>query len=501
MDIMSTRQKKYHQGKVTIPKAAVPILRLFDEDHESPESGYAVPVGSIRWTAREESLCCSFLQTQMQTSPNDTRDQLLRATSVYLVTEGYFRNPKRIYVHLREKARHLGLYETTSLKHCDTCGTRCIKAGNCRKCNPIKCVSCGGNTPSWLKECSRCNDKAKRLRGRTSSGADQNRCIDCGVKFLPFPGESIRCASCLKRHEARLAAKAICSDCGRRGRVGKKRCEVCQKACVKRRAQNDGRARKKRRGTRLITNAVFCLDCGEQLPVPVHTKKRCSSCQYKFGIDNKRKRRAKKRAARGIPPPVCCDCEGPGRHNKPRCEPCQKKIEDESKAADFLEALGRPDAICCDCGEPGRVGKQRCASSAVKLRNDRRRERQKRKKAAQPTVDKPEPICCDCRGRAQIGINGRPKKRCAPCELEEKKARGRRFEERRHLPLSVLSSSHGRILSSSLIVADEIPFASSCVSADAYRGRPGLKAFSVSLGKDRTWTGPKSNKRCILLTL
>jgi hypothetical protein len=67
----------------------------------------------------------------------------------------------------------------------------------------------------------------------------------------------------------------------------------------------------------------------------------------------------------------------------------------------------------------------------VKLRNDRRRERQKRRKAAQLTVDKPEPICCDCRGRAQIGINGRPKKRCAPCELEEKKARRRRFEERR----------------------------------------------------------------------
>lgn len=451
MDIMSTRQKKYHQGKVIIPKAAVPILRLFDEDHESSESGYAVPVGSTRWTAREESLCCSFLQKQMQTSPNDKKDQLLRATSVYLVTEGYFPNPERIYTHLWERARHLGsqgayvsrtkkqdnlitstwealrasrtslpqplrplvvsqaaeslvrqayqdvnaasngvhswhqyrthahylvrfgtydgdaeeidsallgLYETTSLKYCDTCSTRCIKAGQCRKCNPIKCVSCGGNTPSWLTECRRCNDKAKRPRGRTRSGADQNRCIDrgvaqngkqricptcllamerrmekenssnadanrrprrfrrpehqlgdrlccdckkpvpperrrcqqcqeksttrrrvedselkkakrraeaercvdCGVKFLPFPGESIRCASCLKRHEARLAAKAICSDCGPRGRVGKKRCEVCQKVCVKRRAQNAERARKKRRHTRLITNAVFCLD-------------------------------------------------------------------------------------------------------------------------------------------------------------------------------------------------------------------------------------------------
>lgn len=62
-------------------------------------------VGSIRWTAREESLCCSFLQTRMQTSPNDTRDQLLRATSVYLVTEGYFRNPKRIYVRLGRRSR------------------------------------------------------------------------------------------------------------------------------------------------------------------------------------------------------------------------------------------------------------------------------------------------------------------------------------------------------------------------------------------------------------
>lgn len=109
MDIMSIRQRKYHQGKVIIPKAAVPVLRLFDEDHESPESSYAVPVDSIRWTAREESLCCSCLQTQMQTSPSNTRDQLLRATSIYLVTEGYFRNPKSIYVHLWGKARHLGL--------------------------------------------------------------------------------------------------------------------------------------------------------------------------------------------------------------------------------------------------------------------------------------------------------------------------------------------------------------------------------------------------------
>lgn len=205
------------------------------------------------------------------------------------------------------------------------------------------------------------------------------------------------------------------------------------KVCVKRRAQNAERARKKRRHTRLIRNAVFCLDCGEQLPVPVHTKKRCPSCQIKFHIDNKRKRRAKKLAAQGILPPVCCDCGGPGRCNKPRCELCQKKkkFEDESKVADFLEALGRPDVICCDCREPGRVGKQRCASCAVELRNDRRRERQKRRKAAQLTLDKPEPICCDCRGRAQIGISGRLKKRCAPCELEEKKARSRLFQERR----------------------------------------------------------------------
>jgi hypothetical protein len=99
----------------------------------------------------------------------------------------------------------------------------------------------------------------------------------------------------------------------------------------------------------------------------------------------------------------------------------KKKIEDESKAADFLEALGRPDAICCDCGEPGRVGKQRCASCAVKLRNDRRRERQKRKKAAQPTVDKPEPICYDCRGRAQIGINGRPRRSVRPASWKKRK--------------------------------------------------------------------------------
>lgn len=117
-----------------IPKAAVPILRLFDKDHESSESGYAVPVGSIRWTAREESLCCSFLQTQMQTRPNDKKDQLLRATSVYLVTEGYFRNPKRIYTHLWEKARHLGSQgayvsrtkKARQLDHVDMGGATCV---------------------------------------------------------------------------------------------------------------------------------------------------------------------------------------------------------------------------------------------------------------------------------------------------------------------------------------------------------------------------------------
>lgn len=36
MDIMSTRQKKYHHGKVTIPKAAVPILRLLTRTMRVP---------------------------------------------------------------------------------------------------------------------------------------------------------------------------------------------------------------------------------------------------------------------------------------------------------------------------------------------------------------------------------------------------------------------------------------------------------------------------------
>lgn len=88
MDIMSTRQKKYHQGMVMIAKAAVPILRLFDEDHETSGSGYAAPVGSIRWTAREESLCCSFLQKQMQTSPYDKKDQLLDCNKCLLGNRG-----------------------------------------------------------------------------------------------------------------------------------------------------------------------------------------------------------------------------------------------------------------------------------------------------------------------------------------------------------------------------------------------------------------------------
>lgn len=358
MDIMSTRQKKYHQGKVIIPKAAVPILRLFDEDHESSESGHAVPVGSIRWTAREESLCCSFLQEQMQTSPNDEKDQLLRATSVYLVTEGYFRNPKRIYTHLWERARHLGsqgayvsrtkkqdnlitstwealrasrtslpqplpplvvsqaaeslvrqayqdvnaasngvhswhqyrthahylarfgtydgdakeidmallgLYETTSLKYRDTCGTRCIKAGQCRKCNPIKCVSCGGNIPSWLTECRRCNDKAKRPRGRTRSGADQNRCIDCGVAQN---GKQRICPTCLLAMERRMEKEngsnadgnrrprrflrpehqlgdRLCCDCKKPVPPERRRCQQCQEEFTTRRRVQDSELKRR----------------------------------------------------------------------------------------------------------------------------------------------------------------------------------------------------------------------------------------------------------------
>lgn len=262
----------------------------------------------------------------------------------------------------------LGLYETTSLKHCDTCGTRCIKAGNCRKCNPIKCVSCGGNTPSWLKECSRFNDKAKRLRGRTSSGADQNRCIDCGVAQN---GKQRRCPTCLLAMERRMEKEDSSN------------------------ADEEGRPRRSRRPEHQLGDRLRC-DCKK--PVPPE-RCRCQQCQENFTkrrrVEDSELKKAKRRA------------------EAERCVDCGVK---------FLpfpgESIGRRP------NRPGQIQSAATAESHYKL---------------------------------ALKVSFRRGVHHADWQSTERE-------------LGDVTTKSSR--PDSLIVADEIPFASSCVSADAYRGRP-----------------------------
>lgn len=666
MDIMSTRTKKYHQGKVTIPKAAVSILRLFDKEHNSTPSSYAVSSWKVRWTAREESLCWSFLQTQMPKNPHHTRQQLLRDVSVYLLTEGLFRIPGSIYTHLRYKAGQLGserkyvsrkttqgdivtstlealdaspkgrgqaflppvvtpaaeslvlqayqevnaasngvhhwyhyrsyayqlakfgafdvdakdidmallcLHFATCSKRYETCGTPRNGAGNCHKCNPVECLSCGRNTSRWRKMCKRCSNEIKRLGGKANNGIDQNRCITCGLvqnnkrsrcptcvlsmersieqkgssnteeedlahpsrrpehqlgdrrcidckesaplgrqrcqlcheQFMKrlrlerakrvakgkscvdcrtklLPGEAIRCASCLKHHQEKLAARAICSDCGQQARVGRKRCAACESLCVKRRTK-DWRDRKRKLKRLPAKEPALCLDCREQLPVPVQNRKRCSACQTKFkkatgrramaekrgkraaqsycwdckvpvqcarqrcdpcaAIYNShtRERKRRKRAADVQTEPICGNCGGPRKDRHKRCAECtrkhgkcqQKKYHQRRKAAKPPKEKTKPP--CSDCGGVWRARSIRCAPCAKTRHDTQIRESRKRNRvaelAAEAAKEKPEALCCDCRGRAAIGRQGRPNKRCEPCELKIRWLRRKQYEKRK----------------------------------------------------------------------
>lgn len=62
VEIISTRQKKLHKGAAAIPAPDDAILRLFAQ---APEVGEADYLLLRRWSAREERICCSFLQEHL----------------------------------------------------------------------------------------------------------------------------------------------------------------------------------------------------------------------------------------------------------------------------------------------------------------------------------------------------------------------------------------------------------------------------------------------------
>lgn len=62
VEIISTRQKKLHKGTAAVPTPDDAILRLFAQAPEVGEVDYLL---LRRWSAREERICCSFLQEHL----------------------------------------------------------------------------------------------------------------------------------------------------------------------------------------------------------------------------------------------------------------------------------------------------------------------------------------------------------------------------------------------------------------------------------------------------
>ncbi|KAK4064929.1 uncharacterized protein Triagg1_8745 [Trichoderma aggressivum f. europaeum] len=87
MDILSTRQQKYHHGKVEDASGDGDIL--------------------IRrpWTAREEKLCLLFLQDKLEEYKFATQMALYRAVSYHLFQHGFFRTSLAVAERVTRKAR------------------------------------------------------------------------------------------------------------------------------------------------------------------------------------------------------------------------------------------------------------------------------------------------------------------------------------------------------------------------------------------------------------
>ncbi|UKZ53506.1 hypothetical protein TrVGV298_007298 [Trichoderma virens] len=104
MDILSTRQQKYHHGKVEVPVASTSILRLFDQvpQNDSSDGDYLI---SRPWAAREEKLCWLFLQDKLEEYEFASQTALYRAVSYHLFQHGFFRTSMAVAWRVALKAR------------------------------------------------------------------------------------------------------------------------------------------------------------------------------------------------------------------------------------------------------------------------------------------------------------------------------------------------------------------------------------------------------------
>ncbi|KAM0559298.1 hypothetical protein ACHAPJ_004316 [Fusarium lateritium] len=104
MDILSTRQQKYHHGKVEVPPSSRSILLLFKQGPQKTTNGGNYLV-QRPWLAREDKPCWVFMQDTLRKYEFASLSALCRAASYYLLQHKFFRTASSIKQHLTEKAR------------------------------------------------------------------------------------------------------------------------------------------------------------------------------------------------------------------------------------------------------------------------------------------------------------------------------------------------------------------------------------------------------------
>ncbi|SCO12527.1 uncharacterized protein FFM5_10322 [Fusarium fujikuroi] len=340
MDILSTRQPKYHHGKVEVPPPSRSILLLFEQGLQKTTNGEDFLI-QRPWFAREDRLCLAFMQDTLKKYESASLPALCRAASYYLLEHKFFRTANSIREHLTEKARRAQSedeYVTCTDRQAQTLllstynaltgprstSRRIVLEPKIDPAAKLLVQQAYKETPheGRLKPLfwSQCQKQVHALSKSTGSTLNEQEldlallvminsrihivCKDCGA---PKPG--VNCHQCRIRE---------CVDCGGVAR-GFSRCSPCFYQYYK---------DKEKKG---------CMDSGLDLLIcvakgcsadRVESSRRCASCF--------RKRRDQRKKSSQLWPP---DNQGPIILNKGDCQDC----------GDERPAKGNATGACHSC--------------------------------------------------------------------------------------------------------------------------------------------------------
>ncbi|VZH90768.1 unnamed protein product [Fusarium fujikuroi] len=294
MDILSTRQQKYHHGKVEVPPPADFLIQR-------------------PWFAREDRLCWAFMQDTLKKYEFASLPALCRAASYYLLEHKFFRTANSIKEHLTEKARRAQSedeYVTCTDRQAQTLllstynaltgprstSRRIVLEPKIDPAAKLLVQQAYKETPheGRLKPLfwSQCQKQVHALSKSTGSTFNEQEldlallvminsrihivCKDCGA---PKPG--VNCHQCRIRK---------CVDCGGVAR-GFSRCSPCfyqyykdkeKKGCM-RRDQRKKSSQLWPPGNQgpIILNKGDCQDCGDERPAKGNATGACHSCQQR----------------------------------------------------------------------------------------------------------------------------------------------------------------------------------------------------------------------------